>query len=207
MHPKHRRPVNTVARPLLQTIWQRTAEHCGAKSGAEHTPMRLVPAAAAVHAEMDDQVGLLRTDRRFQGYGLRTVLGKSIYWLPGYAALVAMCEHAVRGHGPRSGPTSAKKRTSALCDFSNCGLRWPVQCWMRKQVRKQLVDETRKGILSTECERSRACLRSGGSAPLLPAANHHTHNLAQQAGQVSDTPNRDSRRCFAAATNGVAAPG
>ncbi|CAJ1446118.1 unnamed protein product, partial [Effrenium voratum] len=79
VHPQHRRPVATAAQPLLQTIWQRAAQECGPNSNADGAAMRLTPAAAAAHATMDYQIGLIRTDRRSEGYGLRTEVSEEAY--------------------------------------------------------------------------------------------------------------------------------
>ena len=53
-----------------------------------------VSARTGQDGEMDYQIGSLRAFKREFRYGVRTVLGKSIYWIPGYSALVAMCEDA-----------------------------------------------------------------------------------------------------------------
>lgn len=155
VHPQHRRPAQDVAKPLLQTIWQQTAQKCGPASAAHAAPMRVRPGAAATHADMDSQVGLLRSERRSHGYGLRTVLGKSIYWLPGYAALIAMCEHAMRGQEALEVSDEAYK-----CSLRFLHLRLALAgAVLDEEAQAQAAGEKRnKEIMATGYGNLRACL-------------------------------------------------
>ena len=96
-----------------------------------------------------------------------------------------LCEHAVRGHGPREWAHVSEEAYKCSLRFLQLRLALAgavldeeasAQAAGRRDAQRNTVNRVREvPRLSAEEEEVAEVLR--GSAPLLPAANHHTHTI------------------------------
>ena len=93
VEPGRRGDAKAVLLPLLTRIWSHALQTYGPHS-LQHV-VSFPPHLSAFYEQVDYQMGLLRADKHAFGYGVRTVLGKSIYWLPSYSFLTWLIERAL----------------------------------------------------------------------------------------------------------------
>ena len=105
VHPENRRDAAYLLREAIGPVWIHAARAYGQGGGAPASCV-FSSGGAEAYGALDLELGVLRSCRDECRYGLRTVLGKAVYWIPSYAFLMECAQQA------RAGVCTAEVRIS-----------------------------------------------------------------------------------------------